>query len=276
MKSTTDNTDDETQTEWKLLMPSQNDGVGWKLTHTSNSDSVHMESYWSTDVDAEISIPFTYLDELVAGLQEAYWNLAAGEWKDREWRFPVGDGDMLIQSHEGELVASIQNYLTTERVQFTPDLFDLMFPGFNKARYDLTEEVDTSEGKFQILYQENERDHLLHNGEQVCPHDSTLGYRPEVKRIEALSDRELSLLASKATNLCGYCQRFLKKNELLDATNHGELPSFACPECGDDAMAVQQLATGGEVEHRDGTKHEFNFSVYENWRRGDAPEQLSE
>jgi hypothetical protein len=67
----------------------------------------------------------------------------------------------------------------------------------------------------------------------------------------------------------------LEKNELLDGKASDELPPFTCPACGDKAMVVRNLKTGGEIEHKDGTKHEFDFSIYEQWRRGKESAELS-
>jgi UDP-2,3-diacylglucosamine pyrophosphatase LpxH len=131
-----------------------------------------------------------------------------------------------------------------------------------------------TDNQYQVYYRFGNRDHLVKNGETVCSVQVREPDEDELKPIEELTDRELLLLTGNSSNLCTYCRGFASRNGVFDHVSDGNPPVFHCPECGEPAGRVYRVMGVGQVKHEDGTSHTFDFSIFEQWRRGeDATEE---
>lgn len=125
------------------------------------------------------------------------------------------------------------------------------------------------EPQYHLYYRSGKRDHITKNGQPVCSGHIRTPSEDDLKPLEELTDRELLLLTSNTSNLCTRCMGYASRMGLFEDVPDSDIPEFACPECGESAQTVSRIMGIGYVEHEDGERHEFDFGVYQKWRRGE-------
>lgn len=124
------------------------------------------------------------------------------------------------------------------------------------------------------------RDHILTDeGETIC--DSTARViLSDAKAFSKVTDWEWRFITARGSNLCFNCQQIAEDYDLFPVDVPEGVPKFPCPECGEKEDAIENIGydTGVPIvvhqqEHTDrNIHHEFDFEIYDEWRRGEAPD----
>jgi hypothetical protein len=126
-----------------------------------------------------------------------------------------------------------------------------------------------SDEQYQVYYRSGYRDHIAKDGETVCTVRVREPEEDDLKPVEELTDREKLLLTSNNSNLCTHCRGYASRRDLFGEIPDADFPTFYCPDCGKPAERIGWVMGMGQIEHRDGTTHPFDVSVFERWRRGE-------
>lgn len=131
--------------------------------------------------------------------------------------------------------------------------------------------VEERELPFLLYYRPHNRDHIVQDGDTLCHHNVRIPEpaSDDLKPISQVTEREWRLLTSTTSDVCSECKSYLYELELLPEDIPEGMPEFNCPECGEPASQVGHYLGTGMVHHSDGTKHQIDFPIYDEWRRGE-------
>jgi len=119
------------------------------------------------------------------------------------------------------------------------------------------------------------RDHIItEEGETLCDNRASV-YTSDAKPFSEVTDWEWRFITTRGSNLCLNCWKIADKYDLFPDDVPGEVPEFPCPQCGEEVHAIKGIGYSvgvPTVVHDDGRHHEFDSEIYDEWRRGEAPD----
>lgn len=135
------------------------------------------------------------------------------------------------------------------------------------------------ETPYFIYYRQGNKDHIVRDGDTICSHNvNVLGpASDQLKPFPQVTDREWgSLKTANWGDLCSQCRSRADRGDLFPEGKREEIPQFPCPVCGEPVSEISPMMGIGYAEHDDGPDHEFNMSVFHEWRKGGKIETADE
>lgn len=135
------------------------------------------------------------------------------------------------------------------------------------------------ETPYFIYYRRRYRDHIVRDGDTICSHNVNVPgpASDQLKPFPQVTDREwASLKTGDWGDLCSQCRSQVRRQDLLPKGEPEEVPPFPCPVCGEPVGGVSEVMGSGYAEHDDKPNHEFDMTVFHEWRKGGKIETVDE
>lgn len=131
--------------------------------------------------------------------------------------------------------------------------------------------------RHELYFRPTNKDHLVLDGNTLCDYNVRMPENEDSDKLKPLPEttqREWRII-QESMSMCSGCRESGYLSGLIPSVPEG-FPPFPCPECGETAANVRVNAHFGRglADHDDGTTHEFDFEIYQRWRRGENPESL--
>jgi hypothetical protein len=129
--------------------------------------------------------------------------------------------------------------------------------------------------RHRLYFRNGHKDHIGVGDDTLCHNNVRLPNEddsPDLRPFAETTEREWRVLLSTGS-LCSRCHTIARRKGLLPSVPDG-MPGFPCPECGEKTTRVVNQMGLGIAKHEDGTGHDFDFEIFETWRRGGNPEEI--